>query len=120
MRRIVDLTTDELKEIIKTDALPPDVSLEGLEERSDFEKLFNHRHKPKFIAAKLFKEKAGTQNPETFSLREERLSIQKETLELRKQKAEKTTWQFQQIKKQLDRIEKMVNLLYLAQQKDEL
>ena len=49
-RTILDLTPEELRQMIETDTLPPDVSLQSMETHPQFLKLFRARNSPKKVA----------------------------------------------------------------------
>jgi hypothetical protein len=97
-RSIFDLNVDELEEVLKQNILPAGVTLQGLEDRKDFDKLFKHRLSPKFIAQVILKEKMADQprqpaqatapHPQSQALREQRLELKKQELAIKKMKAE--------------------------------
>lgn len=70
MKSILDLNIDELQSIIMTDVFPEDVTLEGIEGRKDFQKLFVNRMHPCRIAEIIYKEKAKQKPKEPKPLKE--------------------------------------------------
>lgn len=111
-RSILDLNIEELEEILKSNELPPDVGLEGIQNRDDFNKLFKHRLNPKLIAQHLLRDKMKTrvlvESPE---LKDERLQVKKAELEIRKLRAENQTAMQQNIYKRLQAIEDGLSLV---------
>lgn len=57
MKSIFDLDLSELNTILEKGTLPEGISLDGLENRQDFEKLFKHRLNPMFIIRTLIQER---------------------------------------------------------------
>lgn len=98
LRSIFKLSIDELEMIVASNLLPEGVTLEGIEERRDFDKLFKHRLNPKFIAEACLKEKkkeemaAASASPrEPSELKSQRMELKARELEVRKLKLEGQT-----------------------------
>lgn len=116
MKSILNLTIDELKEVVKNDTLPLDVNLTGLEERKDFQKLFRFRSSPKMIASALLKEKLEVKEKrggshDTEEVKKKRLELKEKELELKKLKAEGTSYQLKQIHQLLSDVNKKLDFL---------
>lgn len=106
MKSILDLGVEELEQILRDNALPANVSLQGIDGRKDFEKLFKHRLQPKYIAQTLLQEKLKTRvMVETPDMKSERLAIKQAELELKKLKLETQTQQQTNVYKRLQAIE---------------
>jgi len=102
-RSILDLSPEELSIVQKTNKLPDNVSLKGIEERKDFDILYKHRNNLSMLAEHLLK---GSK-----TLEHERLLLKKEELELRKEKAKGQTFLLKDLKAHLTRIETKLDLL---------
>lgn len=110
---ILNLTFDTLKEIIETNTFPEGVTLEGIEKRDDYEKLFKHRNNPALIAKQLIipprKERSTPAEPEDF--KRKRLEIRELELKARQERYSATTQTLQSIINTLRRIETGIDYL---------
>lgn len=112
MRSVLDLDINELEKVLGDNALPADVGLQGIEERSDFDKLFKHRLQPKYIAQILLKEKLKTRVlAESPDIKNERLAVKQAELELKKLRLNQQTQMQSNIYKRLQAIESGVQLI---------
>ena len=114
-RSILDLTLDELEQVINTNELPDGVGLQGIENRKDFDKLFRHRLNPKYIAQALVRDKATKPQAKGPSESEEvkklRLELKQKEIDVRTAKAQNQTEMNQRIMNKLLSIESAVQLL---------
>lgn len=111
-KSVLDLTIEELEEILNTNELPEGISLEGIDQRKDFAKLFKHRMNPKHIAQTLLKERLKTRiMVESPEIKSERMQIRQAELELRKMKIEGQTQMQGNLYKRLQTIEAGVTLI---------
>ena len=112
MRSIFSLDINDLEQILISNQLPPDVTLEGIETRKDFDKLFKHRATPKYIAQAILKEKIkGCAMQESPDIKNQRLAIKKMELELRSKRVESVSFQQDQLYKRLQAIESSQNMI---------
>lgn len=91
-KSIFDLNVDELESILASNELPPEITLEGIEQRKDFDKLFKHRANPKAIAQILLKEKVKDRLlAEPTGLKNQRLQLKQAELEYKQLKLNTTS-----------------------------
>jgi hypothetical protein len=113
-RSILDLSLDELEQVIATNELPPGVGLQGIEARKDFDKLFRHRLNPAHIATRLVRDKAKPLSPtqrESDEMKQARIDIRKLEVEAKHAKANQLTVMNERIIKKLDSIDSGMVLL---------
>ena len=117
MKSIFDFNIDELQEFIRNGG-QGEVSLSGIEDRKDFDKLFKHRATPTYIAEALLKEKVasrpkqvnpqpkgGCQTPDSAENKANRLQLKQMELELKRQRVESVTQVQSHIYKRLQALE---------------
>lgn len=112
MNSILTASIEELEAIVQFNTLPEHLSLEGIEERKDFQKLFSHRLNPRFIAQTLLREKRGKPEEEgDASLKEKRLELKRKELELKEKKLDKTSQQLKAIWEVMKRVESKLDIV---------
>ena len=113
-RSILSLTFDELKQIVLTNSYPDNVTLEGIETREDYEKLFKHRNSPALLAKNLIVKDANLkerQHGEPEDIKRKRLELREAEIEAKKVKSVAQTQAFEQILNTLRRIETGIDYL---------
>ena len=101
-KSILSLNPSELRFIMESGTLPDTVSLEGIEERDDFEKLYKLRNKPSLLARHILLKSKQIGDS---LLKEQRIELQKGTLKLKTEKLQRETERYKGLKAQLSRIE---------------
>lgn len=111
-RSIFNLTNDELESIVVNDAFPEGITLAGMEERDDYNRLFRLRNNPRMLANILLKERTHKGKvAEGQGIKEKRLNIKTLELELKKAKLENTTTSFQRVFSRLEEINFKLDVL---------
>lgn len=125
MKSIFEASLEELENIVEKNSIEG-FTLEGLQDRADFENLFTNRLNAKYIASKLIKEKlrtrrgvneqeytaAGDYIPrEPVELKEQRLALRRFEIEQREKRLEAQTVLQTTLIKKLSDIEDMLGFL---------
>jgi hypothetical protein len=117
-KSILNLTITELKTIVETGVMPPEITLIGLEDHKDFQKLFRFRASPSKIAEHLLKEQlplkvlkergGSSDSPE---IKEKRLTLKEQELDIKRLKAETQTHLLKEIITRLTDVEQKLNYI---------
>jgi len=114
MPSIFDLNINELEEILKSNTLPEGVTLQGIEDRKDFDRLFRSRNTPKHIATTLIREKQSTipkepkqrgGNQDSEEIKQRRLELKALELDIKGKSKDSLTQLQQNIYKRLQAVE---------------
>lgn len=121
---ILNLSIEQLKNVIQTNQWPEAYTFEGLTQHPHFEKLFKHRNSPKDLAFWLIKYSAQVtpkeRKPQEIvyeakdSFKQERLELRKKEYELKKLKLETETVRYNNLYSKLVLIENMLKEVLYA------
>lgn len=110
IKTIFDLTALELEELIGTGGVLglEEITLDGIEKRPDFDKLFAKRNDIAYIAAVLLKEK----QKHSVELKSQRIELRKRELKVKEERVKERTFMNEQIYKRLRSLEGMILALH--------